>query len=67
MIAVISDTHMPKGKRRLPEKCVEKIRAAEAVIHAGDFSEVVEESAKAVAGDALKALWKLLLRQLEGS
>jgi uncharacterized protein len=40
MIAVVSDTHMPKGKRRLPEKCVERIRAAEAVIHAGDFSEV---------------------------
>jgi len=40
MIAVVSDTHMPKGKRQLPEECVEKIRGAEAVIHAGDFSEV---------------------------
>lgn len=40
MIAIISDTHMPKGKRQLPEECAEKIRAAEAVIHAGDFSEV---------------------------
>jgi putative phosphoesterase len=40
MIAVVSDTHMPKGKRRLPDKCVEKIGAAEAVIHAGDFSEL---------------------------
>jgi putative phosphoesterase len=40
MIAVVSDTHMPKGKRRLPDKCVELIGAAEAVIHAGDFSEV---------------------------
>jgi putative phosphoesterase len=40
MIAVVSDTHMPKGKRRLPGECVEKIRAAEAVIHAGDFSTV---------------------------
>jgi uncharacterized protein len=29
---------MPKGKRRLPEECVERIRAAEALIHAGDFS-----------------------------
>jgi putative phosphoesterase len=38
LIAVISDTHMPKGKRRLPEACVEKIRAAEALVHAGDFS-----------------------------
>jgi uncharacterized protein len=38
LIAVISDTHMPKGKRRLPEACVEQIRAAEVLIHAGDFS-----------------------------
>jgi putative phosphoesterase len=40
MIAVVSDTHMPKGKRQLPEECVERIHAAEAVIHAGDFSAV---------------------------
>ena len=38
VIAVIADTHMPKGKRALPEACVERIRAAEALIHAGDFS-----------------------------
>jgi putative phosphoesterase len=38
LIAVISDTHMPKGGRALPAACVERIRAAEAVIHAGDFS-----------------------------
>jgi uncharacterized protein len=37
LIAVIADTHMPKGARRLPERCIEKIAAAEAVIHAGDF------------------------------
>jgi uncharacterized protein len=45
MIAVISDTHMPKGKRALPAECVEKIREAEALIHAGDFSTaaVLEE------------------------
>jgi uncharacterized protein len=40
MIAVVSDTHMPKGKRQLPQECVDRVRAAEAVIHAGDFSEV---------------------------
>lgn len=28
---------MPKGARRLPERCLELIAAAEAVIHAGDF------------------------------
>ncbi|HEY2772335.1 MAG TPA: metallophosphoesterase family protein [Solirubrobacteraceae bacterium] len=37
-IAIISDTHMPRGaKRRLPDECVERLRAADLVIHAGDF------------------------------
>jgi len=45
VIAVVSDTHMPKGTRRLPEVCVEKIREADALIHVGDFSaaSVLEE------------------------
>jgi putative phosphoesterase len=38
VIAIIADTHMPKGRRALPEACVEKIRTADALIHAGDFS-----------------------------
>ena len=37
MIAVIADTHMPKGPRRLPERCIELIAQAEALIHAGDL------------------------------
>ena len=37
MIAIIADTHMPRGSRRLPERCVELLREAEAVFHAGDF------------------------------
>jgi putative phosphoesterase len=37
MIAILADTHMPKGARRLPARCVELVSAAEAVVHAGDF------------------------------
>jgi uncharacterized protein len=37
-IAVISDTHMPKGARRLPEPCVELLRAADLIVHAGDLT-----------------------------
>jgi putative phosphoesterase len=37
LIAVIADTHMPKGRRRLPERCVELLGEAEAVLHVGDF------------------------------
>jgi uncharacterized protein len=36
LIAVISDTHMPRGARRLPDACVERIASAELVLHAGD-------------------------------
>jgi putative phosphoesterase len=38
LVAVISDTHLPRGARRLPEACVERIAAADLLLHAGDFS-----------------------------
>ena len=37
-IAVISDTHMPRGTRALPEACVERLRAADLILHAGDVT-----------------------------
>ena len=37
LIAVISDTHLPRGNRRLPEACVERLRAADLILHAGDL------------------------------
>lgn len=40
MIAVLSDTHMPKGGRALPARAVELLGQAEAVLHAGDFFTV---------------------------
>jgi putative phosphoesterase len=45
LIAVISDTHLPRGTRRLPEACIERIAAADLLLHAGDFStlEVLRE------------------------
>ena len=36
LIAVISDTHLPRGRRRIPDACVERIAAAGLVLHAGD-------------------------------
>ena len=38
LLAVISDTHMPRGARRLPEPFEERIAAADLLLHAGDFS-----------------------------
>lgn len=38
-IAIVSDTHMPKGKRALPEECVQICRGSDLIIHVGDFSD----------------------------
>ena len=45
LVAVISDTHLPRGARRLPDACVERIAEADLLLHAGDFStlEVLRE------------------------
>jgi uncharacterized protein len=47
IIAVTGDTHLPRGSRRLPAECVERIASADMVIHTGDFSrpEAYEEIA----------------------
>jgi uncharacterized protein len=36
-IAIISDTHMGRGGRRLPPACVDLLRAADLIVHAGDL------------------------------
>jgi putative phosphoesterase len=39
-LAVISDTHLPRGGRTLPGACVERLEAADAILHAGDLMEL---------------------------
>jgi putative phosphoesterase len=36
-LAVVSDTHLPRGRRRLPEACLERLRGADLILHAGDL------------------------------
>jgi putative phosphoesterase len=48
-LAIISDTHLPRGTRALPETCVARLRAADLILHAGDFTTVA-------VLDALEAL-----------
>lgn len=57
-VAVISDTHLPRGSRRLPDSCVERLRAADLILHGGDVvaAAVLEELAayapvRAVSGN----------------
>jgi len=35
-VAVIADTHLPRGARRLPEACLARLRAADLILHGGD-------------------------------
>jgi uncharacterized protein len=37
LLAVISDTHLPRGSRALPDACVARLRSADLILHAGDF------------------------------
>jgi putative phosphoesterase len=38
-LAIISDTHLPRGARALPPACLERLRDADAILHAGDLIE----------------------------
>jgi uncharacterized protein len=58
LVAVIADTHLPRGARRLPDACVERLRTADLILHAGDVvaPSVLEELAgyapvRAVSGN----------------
>jgi putative phosphoesterase len=37
LVAIISDTHLPRGDRKLPAACVERLRSADLILHAGDL------------------------------
>jgi hypothetical protein len=39
-IAIVADTHLPRGTRRLPDRCVAELRAADLILHAGDLVTV---------------------------
>jgi putative phosphoesterase len=45
LIAVTADTHLPRGRRVIPERALELMRAADLILHAGDFvsEEVLEQ------------------------
>ena len=55
-IAIISDTHLPRGRRRLPDECVERIRAADLLLHAGDVSTAAVLDELAAIGPPLIAV-----------
>jgi putative phosphoesterase len=40
-LGIVSDTHLPRGSRALPPDCLERLAAADAILHAGDLIELV--------------------------
>jgi putative phosphoesterase len=38
LVAIISDTHMPRGRRELPDACVARLKRADLIVHAGDLT-----------------------------
>jgi len=38
LVALLADTHMPRGARRLPEECRALLGRAGLILHAGDFT-----------------------------
>jgi hypothetical protein len=55
-LAVISDTHLPRGARRLPDACVERLRSADAILHAGDLMELSVLAELQALGPAVHAV-----------
>jgi len=39
-LGIVSDTHLPRGRRTLPDACVERLAASDAILHAGDLMEL---------------------------
>jgi uncharacterized protein len=69
LIAIVSDTHLPRGSRAIPEAALERMRSADLILHAGDLMErsVLEElralgpPVEAIHGNADSAELKSLL------
>jgi putative phosphoesterase len=55
-LAIISDTHLPRGARTLPEECVERLTTADAILHAGDFIDLPVLNDLATLGPPLYAV-----------
>jgi uncharacterized protein len=37
VVAVVADTHLPRGSRAIPRACLERLASADLIVHAGDF------------------------------
>ena len=56
-VAVVSDTHLPRGARRLPEACLEHLRRADLILHGGDLSSVAFLDELGAIGPPVEAVY----------
>jgi uncharacterized protein len=56
IVAVIGDTHLPRGSRVLPEGCVRRLRAADLILHTGDHSSLASLEALRAVGPLVAAV-----------
>lgn len=57
LVTVISDTHLPRGARRLPEACLEALRGADLILHGGDLSSLSFLEELRALGPPVHAVW----------
>ena len=57
LVAVIADTHLPRGSRALPAECVRRLRAADLVLHAGDHTSVASLEELRALGPPVHAVY----------
>ena len=56
LVAVVADTHLPRGSRVLPPECLRRLAAADLILHAGDHSSVASLEALRAVGPRVAAV-----------
>jgi hypothetical protein len=55
-LAIIGDTHLPRGSRRLPEECVSRLVMADLILHTGDHCSAVSLEELRALGPPVEAV-----------
>jgi len=56
LVAILADTHLRRGERRLPAPCLETMRGAELILHAGDISTLAALEELRAVGPPVQAV-----------
>lgn len=57
IVAVVGDTHLPRGSRALPDECVRRLRAADLILHTGDHCSVASLTEIRALGPPVEAVY----------